>query len=467
MMSEGVQRGRISLSSPEIMETLILTVSDIAIVTDRDGVIAELTSNIAELRALNDGRLIGTKLEDTVTDECRTKIRSMIADALAGEEARWREINHVVDRREQVPIRYRALRAGDQVIFLGREMSSVVHLQSRLVSAQQALDQDYGRLRQMETRYRVLFQTSSEPLIVADAETQRIQEANAAAARLLGREAHDVMGLELGKLFARTDRPRLDTALDRLRSAGGSSAVLGTAADGSGQIDIRLTLFRAADSIMLLCRLSTLGERAEQESVIEQLLVGMVGRMAEAVVVTDLDGRILWCNDAFLGMAEIALPEQIAGEALARFLTRPGVDVDIMLSNARSHGRIRAFASVLRGAFGSTTRVEISAADLPNENPPAVGFVIRDISRPSDSATGFNGTSHASVDNLIELVGSVPLKELVRASTDEIEKMCIETALKMTGNNRASAAEMLGLSRQSLYVKLRRFGLIDQDTSGD
>ena len=31
----------------------------------------------------------------------------------------------------------------------------------------------------------------------------------------------------------------------------------------------------------------------------------------------------------------------------------------------------------------------------------------------------------------------------------------------MTGGNRASAAEMLGVSRQSLYVKLRRFGLAE------
>jgi DNA-binding protein Fis len=29
----------------------------------------------------------------------------------------------------------------------------------------------------------------------------------------------------------------------------------------------------------------------------------------------------------------------------------------------------------------------------------------------------------------------------------------------MTQDNRASAATLLGLSRQSLYVKLRRFGL--------
>jgi hypothetical protein len=33
-----------------------------------------------------------------------------------------------------------------------------------------------------------------------------------------------------------------------------------------------------------------------------------------------------------------------------------------------------------------------------------------------------------------------------------IEKTCIETALGVTKNNRAAAAEMLGLSRQSLYV---------------
>jgi len=38
---------------------------------------------------------------------------------------------------------------------------------------------------------------------------------------------------------------------------------------------------------------------------------------------------------------------------------------------------------------------------------------------------------------------------------------CIEAALQITGDNRATAAEMLGLSRQSLYAKLRRYGLGD------
>ncbi len=49
----------------------------------------------------------------------------------------------------------------------------------------------------------------------------------------------------------------------------------------------------------------------------------------------------------------------------------------------------------------------------------------------------------------------------MRESVDVIEKICIEAALDQTNNNRASAAEMLGLSRQSLYIKLRRHGLED------
>jgi DNA-binding protein Fis len=56
-------------------------------------------------------------------------------------------------------------------------------------------------------------------------------------------------------------------------------------------------------------------------------------------------------------------------------------------------------------------------------------------------------------------VGRTPLKDIVSETTDLIEQLCIETALEMTHDNRASAALLLGLSRQSLYVKLRRYGL--------
>ena len=66
---------------------------------------------------------------------------------------------------------------------------------------------------------------------------------------------------------------------------------------------------------------------------------------------------------------------------------------------------------------------------------------------------------------MTEVVGRVSLKEIVRDTADVIERLCIETALGMTDNNRAAAAEMLGISRQSLYAKLARYG-IDGDGEG-
>ena len=49
------------------------------------------------------------------------------------------------------------------------------------------------------------------------------------------------------------------------------------------------------------------------------------------------------------------------------------------------------------------------------------------------------------------IVGKVPLRDLVRETTDIIERLCIEAALQINDNNRAGAADMLGLSRQSLW----------------
>jgi len=69
--------------------------------------------------------------------------------------------------------------------------------------------------------------------------------------------------------------------------------------------------------------------------------------------------------------------------------------------------------------------------------------------------------SEEAMRNVMDLVGTASLKELVSATSDVVEKMCIETAVRLTNNNRVAAAEMLGLSRQSLYVKLRKFGLIN------
>jgi len=104
---------------------------------------------------------------------------------------------------------------------------------------------------------------------------------------------------------------------------------------------------------------------------------------------------------------------------------------------------------------------------VPSGEHPCYGFTIRIIGVQKPSKPRRPRELPRSVEQLTQLVGRVTLKELVRETTDVIERLCIETALELTGDNRASAAEMLGLSRQSLYSKLRRFGLGDLDSESN
>jgi DNA-binding NtrC family response regulator len=65
-----------------------------------------------------------------------------------------------------------------------------------------------------------------------------------------------------------------------------------------------------------------------------------------------------------------------------------------------------------------------------------------------------------AVEQLTGLVGRVSMPDLLRDTVELVERHYIEAALELTHDNRTAAAEVLGLSRQSLYVKLRRHRLL-------
>ena len=83
---------------------------------------------------------------------------------------------------------YTTVRLGGKagLIAIGRNLQAVAELQSRLIAAQQAMEQEYWKLREVETRYRLLFDASNEAVLLLKADTLRIMEANPAAIRAAG-----------------------------------------------------------------------------------------------------------------------------------------------------------------------------------------------------------------------------------------------------------------------------------------
>jgi transcriptional regulator PpsR len=160
----------------------------------------------------------------------------------------------------------------------------------------------------------------------------------------------------------------------------------------------------------------------------------------------------------------LASSEHARGEPLDRWLGSSGVELPVLLTNLRETGSTGLWATELRGTLGLTTEVEVGAARLAAEGEAVVGFSIRDLGRRLAPAEHHLPTKvPASVQQLTELVGRVPIKQIVAETSDLIERLSIEAALTMTRDNRAMAAQLLGLSRQSLYVKMRRFGIGNPD----
>lgn len=63
-------------------------------------------------------------------------------------------------------------------------------------------------------------------------------------------------------------------------------------------------------------------------------------------------------------------------------------------------------------------------------------------------------------EDLIEArFDNLTLDQIVKASTEVIERKSIAGALAASGGNRTVAAKRLGLSRQSLHAKLKKYSL--------
>ena len=201
----------------------------------------------------------------------------------------------------------------------------------------------------------------------------------------------------------------------------------------------------------------------DQESAGDLGLDSLVRNATEGVLLTDELGKVLWANELFLALAGIPLAAHAVGRSFGDFFQWSVVEQDVLLQNVRRHGRIQTFAGTVKGMNGQTTDVDLSAVAMPNGTPPGFGFVIRALSSEGTRPGRGNSDLTRTAENLVEMIGRVPMKDLVRDTTDVIEKMCIEAALNLTGNNRASAARVLGLSRQALYLKMNRFGIAGEE----
>ncbi|ROU03121.1 transcriptional regulator PpsR [Histidinibacterium lentulum] len=474
MTSRGMrywESGAIPLIAPEILGDIITQVADVGIVINESGSVLSVMVNPQTDGLQRLVQLEGEDLRSVLARESISKFDERLTAFLEGKgSVRPVELNHDEARIPiGFPVRYSFHRIGPDgaILLLGRDLRPIAEMQQQLVKAQIALERDYETQREFDTRFRVLMEATRDAHLFVSLQTGRITEANTAAATALGSDRDDIVNTALTALVEGRRKGELIEALTTQALAERPVAVEARARKGGDPLRLVPTIFRSGGDRMLLLRVETSSEGAAGGDALATNLMGLFQLGPDAIVFTDDAGTILSSNEGFLELIDAAHDLSVKGRSLSDFLQRGSVDLRVLAENAARAGRMRMYATKVVGDYISPRAVEIAATALQGGERTVFAYVLRDTSRAETVRTAASPMTDEGVRSVMELVGSATLKDIVAETTNVVEKMCIETAVELTMNNRVAAAEMLGLSRQSLYVKLRKYGLLSRNEDGE
>ncbi|UWR24393.1 transcriptional regulator PpsR [Sulfitobacter sp. S190] len=453
-----------SLIGSDQAADIVARVTDLALLVDSNGIISNVMTHPGFKPAERVAAFDGEAMRDLLTVDSATRFDVRLSEFLQDPETpRTIEANHKpAGNYGELPVKYSFHRigTGGTVLLLGRDMRAVADMQQQLVAAQIALEKDYEAQRENDTRFRVLMASIDEATLFVSLPDGVVRESNPAAQALFGKSGSDLSGGPLDHHFDGAERSGLIDRLVKAASDDGQGVVTLKARAAGRALAIRPRIFRVGAERLMLCRLSTTTGNALPSGTVQANLIGLYDHGADAIVFVAPGGDLLSGNEAFLSLSGVTDAKQLRGRSLADFLSRGSVDMNVILENAARSGYLRLYATKLVDEYGSERAVEISTTHLAAGDMPVFALVIRDITRSDAGRSDAPALGEVDSKSVVELIGSQSLRDIVAKTTDVVEKMCIETAVELTSNNRVAAAEMLGLSRQSLYVKLRKYGLL-------
>jgi transcriptional regulator PpsR len=459
----------LSALAPQLAQTFVSVASDIALVIDADGVIRNVAVG-AEAPTSDAGGWVGRRWADTVTGDTRGKIEQLLSEVRSSGVTRRREVNHPSEGGTDVPVAYAAIRLGEggPVLAVGRDLRVVAAIQQRFIDAQQEMERDYWKQRRAESRYRMLFQVATDAVMMVDAQTLKIVEANGAASALLGNSGTGVVGQVATIGFEPSSRAGVEELLNIARTTGRPAEIrarLARAAvdradlpaDGLA-VDISATPFRADGAMLLLVR-ARVASATHLSSRDDERLAEFVAHTPDVVVITDSSGRVLMANPAFVSICRAHGEAQVIGRALADTLGDPSRQLANILAETRRLG----IASRRRAHVGNGNtepiEVEVSAALLAEGDQECVGLTMRRIGARSPQDSAPIDDLAGAIGRLAVRLGVVPLSTLVEQVGALAEQHLIQAALQRTGGNLALAAQLLRVSPEDLTGRMEHRGL--------
>ena len=290
-----------------VLAPLLEGLADLALTLDADDTVRDAESFTSELPQRSIAAWKGRSLEDTLAGAPPEHWHGVREAVVRGAAAMPVDLVHRFgEGGGELPVQYRLNPLGDgAVLAVGVDLRPSANLRQQLVNAQQALEQDYWRLRQIETRYRRLFDMLGEGVLVLDAVSLRVLEVNPRADELLHGGEKSLVGKVFPRGFDSASTRAKEELFAQIRALGRGQLHGLTLADGEQRIDVSASFLRQAGEERFLLRLAG-REMAPGTRAGALFLPAALRNAPDGVALLDADGRIAAVNKAFLELAQLA-----------------------------------------------------------------------------------------------------------------------------------------------------------------
>lgn len=453
---EAPDLGALSAWAPELAKTFVSLASDIALVIDGSGVIRNVAQGHADPIAPGASTWVGRQWVDTVSGDTRTKIENLLQEVADTGIARRREVNHPLTPGVSIPVAYTAIRlgVGGPVLAVGRDLRAIAAIQQRFIDNQQDMERGYWQARQAESRYRLLFQVANDAVMVVDAQTLQIVEANQAAAHLFDITSEQLPGRHVSFGFEHHSRVAVNALLTAARGSGQTGEIRARLLGTVTATSVAATPFRADDTMRLLVRVRGV-DGAASSTELNTTLARLVDDARDGVVVTDSSGRILVANPAFLALVKLTNEAEVKGQMLMDWLGLSDRPLVTLVPQVRRDGIARRIESWVKPTRSPATRVEISAALLTEGDQECIGFTIHHVASETPHQSDLSEALRVGIEQIASQLGTAPLPEMLREATALVERHFVQAAMRRADGDVSAAAGVLGIGRASLVRRQR------------
>ena len=437
----------------------IITCTTALIVTlNKDGLIVKASSNDALYFGTPVEGWIGKHIKHVTSHDSLVKIDRILehfehqahSGALALPQI---EINHINDKNEEFSIRYIAMKIAQQkqIILLGQDMSEIIELQQRIIHNHRELQIERDmQLRRKRASMRMR-EKSGDSRLVLSLKEGYILDATERVSKIFGQSAQELIDQNFFALFPQKTSTLLKNELSHNAHEMRFDLLLPYHSEQS--LHFQAEKFGSNAHSYLICDIHTVEEQSHIEN--DAHHSPFFHQNADAFVIIDASGHILDANQQFIQLCDIETSPPYDALLIENYITKSNSEFRALIKMVEKNKSIINYDTTLNPLTALNTPIQLSIFQFTLLNNIFFGITIR-----GKFANLVNNHAQFEGQPCESFVKKIPLREIINRSTAVVEKKCIQEALNITKNNRLAAAEILGISRQSLYVKLRTYEII-------